>query len=186
MTFLNVNSPRFEPVTLFNHERREEIDYLMEIKTGDLYRQEPQLSIAIKCGLIFCATPLYVFLVMSWYSCKLVADCTTLSKAAHDLKKIALAPLCGLGMQLAICRGLVCLDPHLARKEEAEMETFFWEGATYKDDVRMNDLNKGEVPKAFFLGWCFLKRGNIDDRKFTLLAKEEIPLRFFLPRAEIR
>jgi hypothetical protein len=153
-------------VSLFNNEKKRVVEYCMEVETGDLYRNDSQLALVVKCALIFFATPFYVVGVMSWYLLRIPVDIIHPNELCHDLRQVVLSPICGFGMQLAMVHGLIQFNPRMARKHETVVESFLWQGISYKDDARMKDLRKGETAKACYLGWCFLKRGNLNDPKF--------------------
>jgi hypothetical protein len=169
MNIFSCGSSDWERVLVFHHERGEEISYLMKKETGDLYWDEDVAPVAVKCALVFVATPLYTLGVMSWYALQIPFDLLDPKKIVKDIWNVARVPIYALGMELALCYGLITLDLYGAREKEAAVESALWRGASYKEDLRMKNRGENDKVKAFYLAWCFQKRGNIRDHTFTLL-----------------
>jgi len=104
------------------------------------------------------------------------AICTVPTEIGEDIIRIIRAPFYALAMQAASVYMLVA--PLEGRVWISDIETRWRDGATYKDDLLyqnglrasnasgypfrefVSEVAKGKI---YFLAWCMLKRGNIND-----------------------
>jgi len=69
-------TPKGDYVTDKATNKPKEFSCLQEKKTGDIYNDDPAYIVAIKCAILFFATPLIAIGVMAWNLCKIPIDLT--------------------------------------------------------------------------------------------------------------
>lgn len=165
-------------VRLKNIKKKQKYDYIIEVKTGDIYWNNAKWAVAIKCMLIVLVVPFYTGAVMLWYVGKVVVDITRdWSRIQSDFAKIKRAPYYGLKVLCVSCT--FPLDIYRTRKWEAMVE-YEWHGrVSYRKDFRETYLKELSClpnllygiqnAKVFYLAWCFQKHGNLKDNKYKLV-----------------
>lgn len=163
--FLCFEDPNWTTVTFPNLDQKHKT-YDLEKSTGDLYWNETKVSLVIKSALIFVVTPLYTMGVITWHVGR-----AFISDTKSHLYEVIKAPL----FALAVMGTVACapLAPYRVRKWEAQIEHKWQNQVSYRDDFRQKEdptLNCWdnfkygiEHSQAFYLAWCFQKRGNISD-----------------------
>jgi hypothetical protein len=152
-------------------ERRRE--YVLDTRTGDLYRDEPASIVAGKCVAVFFGALWHALGTMAWYAVRLPYDIIQLDSAmlAKDIWKIVTPLFCTVAVMAACMYALY--DPYEARKWEAQVE-FKWQyDISHKKDFRhtiadnraewddtaavLKSLSESET---LYLSYCFQILGN--------------------------
>jgi hypothetical protein len=169
---------------------------LLDLRTGDFYIADSEVDVIGKCMALATALIPYTMGQMAWSSSRcifaiplimlpalgdFVADCYAgvgVMKACESLKDrvttelpkemkthggyVLFAPVFAFEVLKSALNGII--DPWEGRKWEAKAELAWQNGASFKEDVRLQCC-KG---KAFYLGWCFQPRGNLNEGKYGI------------------
>lgn len=142
------------------------LSYIEDIKTGNMYLDEPGYIVSFKCALIALGMPLYTTGKMAWHLFKTPIEITAiaidtivrvgqllvrqrLQEGATEMRRglFQIADTFGTGLFEIIKAPLFGLGmelaalygifkPHHGRKFEAMVESAWQKGASYKDDFR--------------------------------------------------
>lgn len=150
------------------------LSYIEDVKTGDMYLDEPTHVISVKCAFVALAIPFYTIGKMCWHGCKIPIEITALvleifSKTSqqpvfcrfyegltgmHE-KFSEISNIVGQGLFNVIKAPIFGLGAELAalygivrpyhgRKWEALIENTWQNGASYKVDFRSIPAKPGE------------------------------------------